>query len=154
MRKVSPLGLTIAKTLAALLVAEAVIFAGAKAASRGRGIVTPPRTIGEWIVNPGSPPISDYQRENPNQISVLYTNGDQQPIHVDIAAVQSLDGLRQPQKYLVDSDGRINPYQTRMMTHRKRNAYSLSIIAGIDTVVISVHWCQKPGRDAGSHGNR
>jgi hypothetical protein len=145
MRKVSPLGLSITKILVGLLVAEAALFAAGKLVSRRQVVASPPREIGDWILSPGDPPISDFQRDSPRQNSVVYLNGDQAPVHVDFAAVQSLDGMRQPQKYMVDSDGRINPNKTRMLTYRKRYAYSISVIYGIDKNIITVHWCQRPG---------
>jgi hypothetical protein len=145
MRKVSPLGLSIAKILAGLLIIEALFFAAGRVVSRGQGIVSPPREIGDWIVSPDSSPVSDFQRGNPDQISVVYLNGDEPAVHVDVAAVQSVDCLRAPHKYLVDIDGRVITYSTQVMKHLNRSAYTISLIFGIEKNMIDVHWLQKPG---------
>jgi hypothetical protein len=145
MRKILPLGLSLIKMLACLLLMEALLFAAGAASSHGQSIVVPPHEIGDWIASRSETPISDFQRDNPTQISVTYSNGNQAPVHVDFSAVQSLDSLRQPQKYLVDSDGRISRNEAPVVTYHKRNAYIISAILGIDKTLIDMHWCQKPG---------
>ena len=145
MLKVSPLGLTVTKILAALFVMEAALFGAGNLISRGQQAASPPHEIGGWISSPGDPPFADSQRDDPRQVSVVYTNGDEPAIHVNIACVQSVNSLRQPLKYEVDCDWRISPFQTGILGHRKRNAFTLSAIFGIEKNVIDVHWWQKPG---------
>lgn len=150
MFKISPLGLTLTKLLAGLFAAECALFAGGRLIVRGRPIIAPPGQIAEWAVRESEPPVSDDQRDNPRQLALEYFNSvkeDQPVVHVDYAAVQSVNVLRQPQKYMVDSDGRIKAIRTVVLQHKLRPAYTLSVVEGIYSSVVEIHWCQKPGGD-------
>lgn len=147
MRKVSPLGLNISRALVCLLVLELLLFAAGKLVTRSLPIVTPPRQIADWVVSPGEPPVSDSQRDFPNQLSVQYTRGDESPVHVDFSTVQSVNALRLPQKYMADVDGRVSPNQTAVLMHKKREAFTASVVQGINQNIVVVHWCQRPGGD-------
>ncbi len=147
MRQITPLGRQIALLLAVLLILEGGLYASGKLVSRSTPFIAPPTQIGDWKVSPGDPPPADNQRDYPRQISFEYHNGNQDPVHVDFAQIQTINGLRAPQKYIADSDGRISPLNMVTLKHDDKPAFSLSLVQGVEGDVIVVHWCQAPGGD-------
>src|SRR5579862_3203518 len=100
MFKISTLGLTLTKLLTGLFAVETAFFAAGKLIVRGRPILSPPGQIAEWVVRESEPPVSDDQRDDPRQLALEYFNSakeDQPVVHVDYAAVQSVNALTQPQ---------------------------------------------------------
>ena len=147
MRKITPLGRNLAVLLAILLVLEGGLYAAGKLMSRRSPFMAPPSQIGDWKVAQGEPPIADNQRDYPRQISFEYRNGNQDPVRVDVAQIQSINGMRAPQKYLADSDGRVSPLNTVVLKHDDKPAFTLSLVQGVEGDLIAVHWCQAPGGD-------
>ena len=146
MRKATPLGSVLAKTLIALFALEIAAVVIHRVQER-RPMVSPPAQVGEWRRVPTGRPISDAQRDYPRQISVQYLNGEQEPIHVDLAMVESLNALRAPQHYLVDGDGPEVQSEVNILKYDNKDAFNLSVLQGQDQDLVSVHWFQTPGGD-------
>ena len=144
MHKITPVGVVLTKTLILLLAIELGFTVAVKSFDR-KPLVKLPAQIGAWTFQSTRRPISDAQRDYPRQVTALYLNGDQEPIRVDLALVQSANGLRAPQRYLEDADGRQLLSAIDYLKYNGKEAFSLSVLQGEDQDLISVHWYQPAG---------
>ena len=96
------------------------------------------------------PPVGDAERDHPPSLNRVYQLGIQAPVFVSVARVNTLNGLRSPASYLMDTDGRILQGDKLLIrpggeTHVH---YIMEIAQGHDSTILLIHWVQAPNQSA------
>ena len=103
-----------------------------------------------WVGTDGPPPVGDGERDHPPSLNRVYQLGTQAPVFVSIARINSLNCLRSPASYLMDTDGRILQGDKLLIrpggeTHTH---YIMEIAQGHDSTILLIHWVQAPNQSA------
>lgn len=103
-----------------------------------------------WQGEDTLPPIGDAERDRPQAINRVYQLGAQAPIFVSVARVNTLNGLRSPVSYLMDTDGRLFAGEVRLIKPVGENHphYVMEIAQGHDSTILLMHWVQAPNMPA------
>jgi hypothetical protein len=96
------------------------------------------------------PPVGDAERDHPPSLNRVFQLGTQAPVFVSIARVNTLNGLRSPASYLMDTDGRIMPGDKLLIRPNGEwhVHYVMEIAQGHDSTILLIHWVQAPGQPA------
>jgi hypothetical protein len=136
-----------------LLAATTAISLGLRAAANSQIAaqkpVVPPARIGAYRGVPGPEPIADAARNRPPAVYRFYQSGDRVPVYVSVARVTTLNALRIPHRYLLDTDGRIIEHQEAIVPRigENRAVYDLLITQGRGDAMMQLHWMQAPGQE-------
>ena len=103
-----------------------------------------------WVGVDSVPPVGDGERDYPLALNRVYQLGTQAPVFVSIARINTLNGLRSPTSYLMDTDGRIMQGDKLLIkpageTHVH---YIMEIGQGHDSTILLIHWVQVPNQPA------
>ncbi len=103
-----------------------------------------------WLGVDGPPPVGDAERDHPPAVNRVYQYGTQAPVYVSIARITTLNALRTPASYLMDTDGRLLTGDKLLIrppgeTHTH---YVMEIAQGHDSTILLIHWVQVPNQPA------
>jgi hypothetical protein len=136
-----------------LLAVTTVVSLGLRAAANrqiaAQKPVVPPERIGAYRSTPAPVPIGDAARDSPPAVYRFYQSGDRVPVYVSVARVTTLNALRIPHRYLLDTDGRIIEHQEAIVPREGDNhaVYDLLITEGRADPILQLHWMQTPGQE-------
>ena len=96
------------------------------------------------------PPIGDAERDHPPALNRVFQLGTQAPVFVSIARINTLNGLRSPASYLMDTDGRLLKGDKLLIrpNGEQHVHYVMEIAQGHDSTILLIHWVQVPGQPA------
>jgi hypothetical protein len=99
-----------------------------------------------WIGVDCAPPVGDAERDHPPAMNRVYQLGTQAPVFVSVARINTLNGLRSPASYLMDTDGRILQGDRLLIRPGGENHthYVMEIAQGHDSTILLIHWVQAP----------
>lgn len=108
-----------------------------------------------WVGLNSAPPVGDGERDHPPAINRVYQLGAQAPVFVSVARINTLNGLRSPISYLLDTDGRLFPGEVRQIqpVGEHHPHYVMEIGQGHDSTILLMHWVQAPNGPAYSDYN-
>ncbi len=103
-----------------------------------------------WVGADSPPPVGDAERDRPPAVNRVYQLGTQAPVFVSIARINTLNGLRSPASYLMDTDGRILQGDKLLIRPAGENHvhYVMEIAQGHDSTILLIHWVQAPNQSA------
>ena len=103
-----------------------------------------------WVGTDTIPPVGDGERDHPPALNRVYQLGIQAPVFVSIARINTLNGLRSPASYLMDTDGRLMEGNRALIRPggEKHVHYVMEIAQGHDNTILLVHWVQAPNQPA------